>query len=115
MMYLNSIVKILGVFFIMQHTVLCAETSFWKQKDKQQHYIATTAISFAVTAYAKNQGYSKVEAFFWGFGTALAVGLIKEGIDGRSSNGHQTSDDVKADLFGGITGALISTQFEWKF
>jgi uncharacterized protein YfiM (DUF2279 family) len=68
-----------------------------------------------VTGYARNKGYSKVESFFWGFGAAMAVGLIKEGIDGRRKNGHQSSDDLKADVLGGLTGALVSAQFEWKF
>lgn len=114
-MHLNSTAKMIIVFFVLCHTLLMAKPSFWQQKDKQQHYVATTAISFAVTGYARNKGYSKVESFFWGFGAAVAVGLIKEGIDGRTSRGHQSSQDIKADILGGLTGALISTQFEWKF
>jgi len=114
-MYLNLMIKAMVVFFIIYPSSLVAETSFWQQKDKQQHFVATTAISFAVTAYARNKGYSQVESFFWGFGAALVTGLIKEGIDGQRKNGHQSFKDLQADMLGGITGALISTQFEWKF
>ena len=114
-MYVNFIKKAIVAFFIIYPSLLLAETSFWQQKDKQQHFAATTAISFAVTGYARNQGYSQIESFFWGFGTAVAVGLIKEGIDGQRKNGHQSFKDVQADILGGFTGALISTQFEWKF
>ena len=102
------------MFFILNSAVMASEEVFWKQSDKQKHFVATTAISMAVTGYARNKGYTKVESFFWGFGAAIAVGLIKEGIDGRSK-GHQSSDDFQADVLGGFTGALISTQFEWKF
>ena len=100
-------------FFIMSQTIL-AEESFFEESDKQKHFVATTVISAAVTGYARNQGYSKVESFFWGFGVAVAVGLLKEGLDG-TNDGDQSFDDVAADLLGGATGALISAQFEWKF
>lgn len=103
----------LVTLFMMSQTVL-AEESFFQQSDKQKHFVATTVISAAVTGYARSQGYSKVESFLWGFGVAVAVGLLKEGLDGTNS-GDQSFDDVKADLLGGATGALISAQFEWKF
>jgi hypothetical protein len=44
----------------------------------------------------------------------MAVGLLKEGLDGVT-DGQQSSDDLKADVLGSFTGALISAQFEWKF
>ena len=101
--------------FVVLSQSLSAEESFFNQSDKQKHFAATVVISTAVTGYARNKGYSKVESFFWGFGAAIMVGLIKEGIDGQTTSGHQSSQDIKADILGGLTGALISTQFEWKF
>ena len=95
-------------------TLMAAEDNLWQQSDKQKHFAVTTGVSMLVTGYARNKGYSKVESFFWGFGAALAVGLIKEGVDGKTG-GVQSSDDIKADVLGGVTGALISAQFEWKF
>ncbi len=102
------------VFFMLSITAVSAEEEIWDQSDKQKHFVATTAVSMVVTGYARNKGYSKVESFFWGFGAAIAVGLIKEGVDGKTG-GQQSSDDLKADVLGGLTGALISAQFEWKF
>ena len=105
-MNLKYIVSIALLFFMMQQPLMANEI----ESDKQKHFAATTAISMVVTGYARNKGYTKVESFFWGFGTAMAVGLIKEGIDSNAD-----TDDLKADALGGITGALISAQFEWKF
>ena len=113
-MKLKYIVSMVMAFFMLNSTLMAAEESFVQQSDKQKHFVATTVISMAVTGYARNKGYSKVESFFWGFGAAIAVGLIKEGIDGKTG-GQQSSDDLKADVLGGLTGALVSAQFEWKF
>ncbi len=106
---------VLSIMLLLGQHLYAEESSFFSQRDKQKHFAATTLISAGVTGYARNKGYSKVESFFWGFGAAVAVGLLKEGLDGISENAQQSSDDIKADVLGGITGALISTQFEWKF
>ena len=104
------------IFFVMGQVTLSAkEVSFLKQKDKQLHMMLSAAIATAVTGYARNQGSSKVEAFFYGAGAAIATGLIKEGIDGNRDGGTQSWGDVAADMIGGTAGALISAQFEWKF
>ncbi|HIQ28129.1 MAG TPA: hypothetical protein EYH42_06480 [Sulfurovum sp.] len=108
--YLSILVSII----VLSQNLTAAEDNFFSQRDKQKHFIATTIISTAVTGYTRSQGYSKVESFFWGFGVAVAAGLLKEGLDGTNS-GDQSFDDVKADLLGAIVGALISAQFEWKF
>ena len=112
-MHLKLLLIVFTTFFMLSQTAL-AEDSFFTQSDKQKHFIATTIISAAVTGYTRSQGYSIVESFFWGFGVAVAVGLLKEGLDG-TNGGDQSSNDVAADLLGATTGALISAQFEWKF
>jgi len=99
----------------MGQTLLAQESSFFSQRDKQQHMVATAAIATAVTAYARNRGSSKVEAFFYGAGAAIAVGLLKEGLDGVDDEGTREWADVGADVIGATAGAFFSAQFEWKF
>jgi len=99
----------------MGQNSIAKENSFVSQSDKQKHALVSAVIATAVTAYARNSGSSKVEAFFYGAGTAIALGLVKEGIDGSSKDGTQSWGDVGADVLGATAGALISAQFEWKF
>ena len=87
----------------------------WTGADKGKHITVTAAISTAVTGYARNQGCSKVESFFWGFGAALVVGAIKEEADKHNDSSDSSSKDFAADALGGAAGALISAQFAWKF
>ena len=112
---MKYIVKSIVLLLLTYQTAIANETSFWKQKDKQMHFAVSAVIATTTTAYARNKGYDKVESFFIGFGTTVLIGLIKEGIDGRRKNGHQETDDMKANILGAMSGALISTQFEWKF
>ena len=112
---MKYIIHIVVIFLLAYQTAIANETSFWRQKDKRMHFAVSAVIATSTTAYARNEGYDKVESFLIGFGTTVLVGLIKEGIDGRRKNGHQESDDMKANILGAMSGALISTQFEWKF
>ncbi|HIP28136.1 MAG TPA: hypothetical protein EYG82_03070 [Sulfurovum sp.] len=114
-MKLKIILSHILIFFVMSQTLMSEEVSFFKQRDKQKHIIVSGVFALAVTGYARNKGSSKVEAFFYGAGAAIALGLIKEGVDGNSEERTQSWGDVGADIIGAVTGALISAQFEWKF
>jgi len=114
-MKLKSILANILIFFVMGQNLVAEESSFFSQRDKQQHIVVSAAIAGAVTAYARNKGSSKAEAFFYGAGAAIALGLIKEGIDGHNDGSTREWSDVGADVIGATAGALISAQFEWKF
>ena len=114
-MSLKYSVRAVVIFFIMNQTVMAGETSLWKQKDKQAHFAVSAGIAIVTTAYARNKGYNKTEAFLIGFGTSVVIGLAKEVIDGYSKHGNREMDDIKADILGAVSGSLISAQFEWKF
>ena len=91
-----------------------SQTNFsFLEKDKQKHIVYSTVISTAITAYSRNMGSSKLESFFVGFGTALAIGVLKEAFDRKY--GTEDIGDVYADFAGAALGATISAQFEWRF
>jgi len=114
-MKLKIIIANILIFLVMGQTILAQESSFFSQRDKQQHMIVSAVLASSVTAYARNRGSSKVEAFFYGAGAAIALGLVKEGLDGRDDESTREWGDVGANILGATTGALISAQFEWKF
>jgi len=103
------------IFFILSQNIVAKESSFLSQADKQKHIAVSIAISGAVTAFARNQGFSKAESFFYGAVSAIALGLVKEGIDGHTEGSTRSWGDVGADAIGATVGSLISAQFEWKF
>jgi len=103
------------IIFLIMGQSLVAEEGFFSQRDKQKHILGSGAIGVAIAGVARSNGLTKIESFFLGVGTAIGIGLIKEGIDGYNVNGTRDWDDVKADAIGGIIGAGISAQFEWKF
>ena len=109
--------KVLILFFVWAFVSqnLIASDSLFAQSDKKKHMIVSVAISGAVTAFARNKGYSRTESFFMGVGVSMLIGLAKEEIDGHRTNGTKDFDDLKADLIGSVSGALVSAQFEWKF
>ncbi len=114
-MKFKIIIVNIWVFFVMESSLHAADTSFFLQKDKQLHIAGSAVIASAVTALARNRGSSKVEAFFYGAGAAIAVGLLKEGLDGVDDEGTREWADVGADVIGATAGAFFSAQFEWKF
>ena len=88
----------------------------WWQQDKQKHFLYSTGIAGVSTAIARSYGSNKFEAFWIGFGSSLAIGVIKEYTDGRNPLFHtEDTKDIYADMLGSTTGALISTQFTWRF
>lgn len=89
------------------------QSEFWKQ-DKQKHFAYSAGIAATATAISKSYGSNKFEAFWIGLGSSIMVGIAKEVIDGHGY-GSEDIGDVYADFLGASTGALISTQFEWKF
>jgi uncharacterized protein YfiM (DUF2279 family) len=105
------------IFFMLSQNLAAEESSFFSQSDKQKHIVVSAVFASAVTGYARNQGSSKIEAFFYGAGASIALGLIKEGVDGNDGKKESKGEwkDVGADVMGATVGALISAQFEWKF
>ena len=95
-------------------TQILSAQELWEQKDKQQHFALSGAVSALTTAYFINNGYSKTEAFFYGVGTSMILGLAKEAYDQYDYNGAST-DDMYADLAGAAIGSAISCQFSWEF
>ena len=79
--------------------------NFFQQEDKKAHIaisIMTGAIGNLVSI---KLGASKQEAFWYGLGTALTIGLAKEVYDMHKTNptGFSTADMV-ADGIGGVIG-----------
>ena len=86
------------------------------QDDKKKHLVVSSMISSSVTALARNQGYDKLSSWFMGFGTSMAIGVVKEYADGKDPL-HHTEDvnDVYADMLGSALGATLAFSFEYKF
>jgi len=110
----SSIIVSILIFLCLSQN-LVAKESFFAQRDKQKHILGTGVLATAITGIARNKGYSKMESFLLGAGSALALGALKEGIDGYSAGGTRSRYDVGADAIGAVLGAGISAQFEWKF
>lgn len=105
---------VMAITFITSQPTSAEEADFYAQKDKQQHITVSSLMASLTTGYARTRGYSKVEFFFIGLGTATAIELIKEGVDATGS-GDSELGDMKVNVLGATKGALISAQFEWKF
>lgn len=84
------------------------------QPDKQKHFVGSMTIGGVATGIARHYGSNKFEAIAIGIASALFVGITKEKWDG-AGNGTEDVNDIYADTLGGITGSIISTQFNWKF
>ena len=102
------------VFLIMNQSLAAGE-SFFSQRDKQKHILGTGVLASAFTGMARSAGLPKIESFFIGVGAAVALGLLKEGLDGYDAESTRSWGDAKADAIGAVMGAGISAQFEWKF
>ena len=92
------------LLFVMLSTSLFSE-SFFQQKDKQQHIEVTALISMMSSFVANEAGYTPVQSFWIGVGTALAVGFVKELSDSRSGGTGFSGQDMLADGIGGALGA----------
>ncbi len=103
------------VSLIIGQVLLAEERPFFLQRDKQLHIAGSALFSYAVTGFARSKGSSKLEAFFYGAGASIALGLLKEGLDGIDKDSTREWADVWANVIGASAGALISAQFEWKF
>lgn len=107
------------LFLILLSTSLFSQdilTKDWWQQDKQKHFTYSAGIASTVTAIARSYGSNKFEAFWIGFGSSLAIGVIKEYTDGQNPLLHtEDTKDIYADMLGATTGALISAQWTWKF
>ena len=82
--------------------------------DKAKHFLVSATIAGSITAIARHNDSNEVEAFLIGFGSTVLLGYIKERIDKRT-NGTPERNDTYANILGAGTGALIATQWEWKF
>ncbi|MCF6243917.1 MAG: hypothetical protein L3J43_02645 [Sulfurovum sp.] len=114
-MNLKIIIGKILIFFMLGQTLMAEEIIFVSQRDKQKHAVVSAVVAFTVTGFARNRGASKVESFFYGAGAAIALGILKEGLDGHNDDSTREWADIGADVIGATAGALISAQFEWKF
>lgn len=105
--------KIIMLLLIVSSLAFSESNFSFLEKDKQKHFLYSAAIATAATAYSRKKGSSKIESFFIGFGSALAVGILKEALDRKY--GSEDIGDVYADFAGAALGASISAQFEWRF
>ncbi len=88
---------------------------FW-QNDKQKHFAMSATIAGSATALARHYGSNKFEAFWIGFGSSLAIGVLKEYYDSKNPLFHtEDTNDIYADMMGAITSSLISTKWTWRF
>jgi len=86
----------------------------YEQEVKKLHFAASLLIASTVTAYARNNGCGKTEAFLYGVGVSLLAGVAKEAYD-QYDYGGASADDMYADMGGAVLGSVISTQFSWRF
>ena len=88
---------------------------FWKQ-DKQKHFVGSALIAGTTTTLARHYVSNKLEAFFIGFGSALAIGVLKEYSDGKNTPKHSEDiNDIYADLGGTVIGSVLVISLEGKF
>ena len=87
---------------------------FWKQEDKQKHFIGSFEIATVSTGIARHYKKTKLESFLIGVGTSIIIGWAKEVHDGRGG-GTKDINDLDADMIGSLAGSAISAQFNWRF
>lgn len=88
--------------------------SFYEQQDKQIHMGITATASTLGSGYCRSKGYDKFTCFIAGVGTGLLIGWVKEVSDGQG-NGHRDMNDMDANALGSMLGAVVSSQFNWRF
>ncbi len=77
--------------------------NFFQQEDKKAHMAISVMTSAIGNLVATKLGASKREAFWYGLGTALVIGLGKELYDEHSYGGFSAADMV-ANGIGGVAG-----------
>ena len=88
---------------------------FWKQ-DKQKHFVGSALIAGTATTLARHYGSNKLEAFFIGLGSSLAIGVLKEYSDSKNQLKHSEDiDDIYADFGGAVIGPVLVISLEWEF
>ena len=85
--------------------------NFFKEEDKQAHIAVTTLVSIIATEWAYEHGYTKTEAKWIGFGTAILVGLGKETYDSRDGGTGFDMRDMGANAIGGALGTFTLIRF----
>tara|TARA_R110000851_G_C12776392_1_gene534778 strand:+ start:164 stop:532 length:369 start_codon:yes stop_codon:yes gene_type:complete len=86
--------------------------NFW-QEDKIKHSLATFGISTVTYAYLsihkKHKNLNELEKRLISFSTAIFVGSLKEAIDGISSKGDASWDDMGANMVGALAFQVAVT------
>jgi uncharacterized protein YfiM (DUF2279 family) len=106
--------KKLILFFLLLSSSLFSET-IGQRKGDNLHFLGSAGIATIGTGIARHYGSDKISAGAIGFSTSIFFGILKEFLDGKSSNHVEDPKDIYIDGIGAFTGAVISAQFEWKF
>ena len=91
-----------------------SKPSFFQQDDKQAHIAITILLGIIGNGVAGKLGASPKEAFWYGLGTALVVGISKEVYDMHKTNPTGFDmQDILADSIGGTigTGSITLVRF----
>ena len=82
-----------------------SSANFFQEKDKKLHIGVTYPIGLVASMIATKNGATKTEAFFWGLGSAIIIGLAKEAYDSREGGSGFDNRDMIANAIGGSLGA----------
>ena len=98
--------KIAIITFLVVCVQLEAQPIF-SENGHPEHVIAGTIIGGVTSYLVYKKTDNKLKAWLIGFGTATAVGLLKEAIDPTFLSGVKSKEDAYFSALGGAIGASI--------
>jgi len=98
--------KIAIIIFFAMCIQLEAQPIF-SEKGHPEHVIAGALIGGVTSYLVYKKSNNKLKAWLIGFGTATAVGLLKEAIDPTFLSGVKSKEDAYYSALGGAIGASI--------
>jgi uncharacterized protein YfiM (DUF2279 family) len=79
--------------------------------DDKLHFLASAAVTSTTYAVVYNNTHNKKKALLWGLGTGITVGILKEVYDSTQSHNKFDLKDLRADVLGSLTAAVIIKLF----
>jgi len=98
--------KIAVITFLVVCFQLEAQPIF-SEKGHPEHIIAGAIIGGVTSYFVYKKTDNKFKAWLIGFGTAAAVGLLKEVVDPTFLSGEKSKEDAYYSALGGAIGASI--------